>query len=466
MAVTPKNDPTLALDVRDLLRHAVVSSWFSAGAVLTTFLVFSLSGAISAYTVSWMVVALSVALARVLILKRLLRSHQGAEIPGGVSIHYWSGLASALSWGSLAFTPPGNLPPAMLGLAWGVPILVASTAMATYSPIIRHYRDYLLVLTLCVLAAILYHQGNELIPAAAAYALFNPVIYATGKRYHQSLTGNRVASEKAHQMLREVRQLDAELREKEALISKEEEIANHVFEALTRYSEKNIPGVQAWNQPMGSLSGDLVQVVDGPQGQCYIFLGDFTGHGLPAALGAVPTSSVFNAMTKKGLEVSAIAAELNSKLHELLPTGYFCCAMLMELSPDRSHVTVWNGGLPPLVVCRAGTGRITQIPAKNLPLGVVGQAEFSHACGEWDLQLGDRIYAYTDGLIEAQNCRGDMWGRKRLIELLSRDDPSRSRITTLKLELHEFTYRAAPTDDITIIEIAANPTEQSLLIEA
>lgn len=466
MRVNPENAPSTAIDTRELLSQAVVSSWLSAGAVVATFLVFSLSDAISPYLVSWLVIALTVALSRATLLGYLHRRHRRDSTMREINVHYWSGLASALSWGLLAFTPPADLPPAIQGLAWGVPILVAATAMSTYSIVIRHYRDYLLVLTLCVLAGILYHQGDQPVAAAVAYALFSPVIYATGKRYHQSLADNRVASQKVQQMLQEVRQLDDELHAKSTLIDQEEAIANHVFAALTRYSEQNIPGIQSWNQPMGSLSGDLVQVAQGPQGEHYIFLGDFTGHGLPAALGAVPTSAAFNAMTQKGLPVSTIAAELNSKLHELLPTGYFCCAIVMALSPDRSRVTIWNGGLPPLLVRQAGSGKITRVPARNLPLGVVGKAEFLDDCSERELQFGDRLYAYTDGLIEAQNCRGEMWGHKRLVDLLSRDSGTESRIMTLKLELHEFSYRAAPTDDITIIEIEAETLQPSLAKEA
>ena len=85
---------------------------------------------------------------------------------------------------------------------------------------------------------------------------------------------------------------------------------------------------------MGSLSGDLTQTGRGPDGQIYVLLADFTGHGLPAALGALPASSVFLAMAHKGLSVEGIAAELNRKLYQLLPIGYFCCAVVVELAAE------------------------------------------------------------------------------------------------------------------------------------
>ena len=73
-------------------------------------------------------------------------------------------------------------------------------------------------------------------------------------------------------------------------------------------------------------------------------------------------------MVGKGLGVPVIAEELNAKLHTLLPTGYFCCAAIMKLSADRHQLTLWNGGLPPVLVRRQVNGELVEIRANNLPL--------------------------------------------------------------------------------------------------
>lgn len=443
-----------------LLKHAVASSKVSILAAMASFGVFAIHG-IHTFLLIWLAAVVSISLVRVVLLGRVLGGEPSDIDPRCLRVHYWSGLISACSWGALAFMPVEHLPTHMQALTWGVPILVAATAMSTYSIVIHHYRDYLLLLTLCVLGGIFLHHGFDALSGTLAYALFGPVIYATGRRYHSNLMETLAARDKAQRMLDEMRELNAELNEKNNLICQEEAIATHVFAALTRHSEQNVPGVHTWNRAMGSLSGDLIQMAEGPAGQTYIFLGDFTGHGLPAALGAVPASTIFTAMAEKGLSVPVIAAELNTKLHELLPTGYFCCAVLLELSADRTRLQAWNGGLPPLVIREGGSVHIVQIPAKNLPLGVVDGRHFTQVCTDWELRPGDEIYVYSDGLTEAESISGEMWGRQRFVDFLAREDIEPPRLESLKRHLIEFTRQAPPSDDISIIEIEAGQKADS-----
>lgn len=192
-----------------------------------------------------------------------------------------------------------------------------------------------------------------------------------------------------------------------------------------------------------------------------MFLGDFTGHGLPAALGALPASSVFLAMAGKGLSVDVIARELNNKLRQLLPVGYFCCAVLVELSADRRNLHVWNGGLPPVLIKRRGQPGYEKIASHSLPLGVVGNDEFEAAAQRRHLHPGDLLYAYTDGLTEAENFDGEMWGTARLETFLQRRDLPTPRLPSLIDAVLEHVNLAPPSDDISVVEIEATPIAAS-----
>ncbi|MCP5430089.1 MAG: serine/threonine-protein phosphatase [Chromatiaceae bacterium] len=116
------------------------------------------------------------------------------------------------------------------------------------------------------------------------------------------------------------------------------------------------------------------------------------------------------AMAGKGLPVDVIARELNNKLRQLLPIGYFCCAVLLELSADRRSIHVWNGGLPPVLIKRRSQPGYEKIASHSLPLGVVGNDEFESTAQRHHLHAGDLLYAYSDGLTEAENFDGEMWG--------------------------------------------------------
>jgi serine phosphatase RsbU (regulator of sigma subunit) len=175
----------------------------------------------------------------------------------------------------------------------------------------------------------------------------------------------------------------------------------------------------------------------------------------------LPASSVFLAMSAKGLTVDVIARELNAKLRQLLPVGYFCCAALIQLSADRTRVGVWNGGLPPILINRANREGHDQFASHSLPLGVVDDDQFEAASATLTLHPGDVLYAYSDGLTEAENIDGEMWGRERLHGFVMQEDLSVPRLPALIDALLEHVNLAPPSDDISVVEIEATPANLS-----
>jgi serine phosphatase RsbU (regulator of sigma subunit) len=172
-------------------------------------------------------------------------------------------------------------------------------------------------------------------------------------------------------------------------------------------------------------------------------------------LGALPASSVFLAMASKGLPVESIATELNTKLNQLLPIGYFCCAVLLELSADQRTLNVWNSGLPPVLVKRRDKAGYERIISHSLPLGVITGEAFDTPAQRVELRPGDLVYAYTDGLTEAANRDGEMWGTERLENFLERPDLPFPRLPALIEEVLQHIDRAPTSDDISIVEVEA-----------
>lgn len=244
-----------------------------------------------------------------------------------------------------------------------------------------------------------------------------------------------------------------ELTQKQAQTEEEERIARHVFENITASNNAIIPEVSSWCEPMGTFSGDMVLSAILPSGGIRILLCDFTGHGLPAALGAVPVSTIHSAVAKKGLPLAILMNELNNKLNELLPTGIFCCIAGIDLDASRTQAQIWNAGLPEVLVVNQ-TGEITQrIVSNHLPLGVVAYNKNELHCSEIKLGVGDSIYALSDGLTEAENELGDMLGQQRFEQLLMSQTDEHGRLTDIRSSVEKFVGKAAPTDDISLIEI-------------
>ena len=150
----------------------------------------------------------------------------------------------------------------------------------------------------------------------------------------------------------------------------------------------------------------------------HLLLGDFTGHGLPAAIGAMPLADVFYRMTGKGHSLVEILHESNAKLRRILPRGVFCCAPLLNISFRRRTVDFWGGGLPAGYVLRQGSAERVPLVSRHLPLGVLDPDSFRDDYESYSLELGDRVFLLSDGVLEAQNERDELFGEQRLLEVL------------------------------------------------
>src|SRR5690606_1559787 len=129
-----------------------------------------------------------------------------------------------------------------------------------------------------------------------------------------------------------------------------------------------------------------------PSGSMMVLLGDFTGHGLPAAVGAMPLASTFYGMVHKGFAMTDILREINGKLKTILPVGIFCCATIVDVNFRKRQLRVWNGGLPASYLYRAATGEYQPVESRHLPLGVLSNKAFKDDCKTYSMDLGDRIY--------------------------------------------------------------------------
>jgi len=379
--------------------------------------------------------------------------------------HFWTGILIGVAWGSLPLVPLTDAPVYVQQLQTLVPGFLVMAAITSYGVYFSHYLALLVAAGLTTISCHLVSRGAAGIPEAILYLVFAPVMVITAKRYCHSLVDSMLARRRSQDLVGKLTVANddlvvqnAVLAQQRSLIEQEEALAKHVFAQLILGGDRTLPGIHTWNQSLGSLSGDLTQTARGPSGQAFVFLGDFTGHGLPAALGALPASSVFLAMAAKGLALDSIAAELNSKLHQLLPVGYFCCAVLLELSADHRTLHVWNSGLPPVLIRRKGQSDYERIASHSLPLGVVADKAFDSGAHRIELHQGDLVYAYTDGLTEAENRDGEMWGTRRLEHFLERPDLPVPRLPALIDAVLEHVNLAPPSDDISIVELEGNPT--------
>jgi PAS domain S-box-containing protein len=247
--------------------------------------------------------------------------------------------------------------------------------------------------------------------------------------------------------------LEAANRDLEAYRAIEEEekrVAKHVLDQLVRVDRDVAKRVKSWILPARYFSGDVVAVSQTPKRQLQILLADGTGHGLAAALGALPAVQPFYAMSQKGFEIGTIAREMNAKIGALLPTGRFIAAALASIDPVSRTVHVWNGGSPACLLIDEHGNCLQRFASKHLALGILPDAQFDSRTQSCTYSTRSELIMISDGLIEARNGEGEMFGEAGLVELLRHALPS-VRLQVLRSAMHGHLHYQPPNDDISIV---------------
>lgn len=249
-----------------------------------------------------------------------------------------------------------------------------------------------------------------------------------------------------HQALSDQR--DQIRRQNEQLLT-EQKIARRVFDNVAHTGCLDAPNIRSHASPLSVFNGDVLFAAQRPGGGTLIFLGDFTGHGLPAAIGAMPVAEIFYGMAAKGFGAADILREINRKLKRILPVGMFCCGAMVEADFKHRAIRAWNGGLPDGWVVRANGERVA-IPSRHLPLGVLDPDRFTASMTILDASPGDRLLVMTDGLPESTNADGDIFGEDGVRSVLADLRPDEEPFDVLMARIRGFTGRPETTDDLTL----------------
>jgi len=231
--------------------------------------------------------------------------------------------------------------------------------------------------------------------------------------------------------------------------NQEQQVALDVYHKMLDRNLTDFHNIETLSCPSSSFSGDIVLTCPSPTGSIHLLVGDFTGHGLSAAIGALPTADLFYAMSAKGFDLSHILLALNEKLTSALPVFIFLSAMLVEI--DNDQLTVYNCGMPDGLVLDA-EGKVRQrLASRHLPIGISSGKAFQPVAETIQLAPGEHFCVYSDGVTEAADPDGNMFGQQRLEDCLARKNP----IAVLKATLDEFHGGNQPRDDITIVNICS-----------
>jgi len=232
------------------------------------------------------------------------------------------------------------------------------------------------------------------------------------------------------------------------------EIAIDVFENVIHSDVLDSSAIHYSISPTSIFNGDILLAAHRPSGELQVMLGDFTGHGLSAAIGTIPVADIFYGMTKKGFGISEIITEINNKVKKILPRGLFLAACLFEYDLDSRKISIWNAGLPDALMFDDKDRAVKyQFKSRNYPFGVSDKVSYTTTVENYYINENERLVFFTDGIVEARNPAGKMYGLENVISCISDSRIGGNVIEPLIANLTEFTQGVKQEDDTTVIEI-------------
>jgi serine phosphatase RsbU (regulator of sigma subunit) len=226
---------------------------------------------------------------------------------------------------------------------------------------------------------------------------------------------------------------------------------------------KEVPELEGWEispryQPAREVGGDFYDFHLLTEGRLGVVVGDATGKGVPAALVMSTTCGMLQA-TAGALDSSSpgeVLAQVNETLLARIPQNMFVTCFYAILDPESGGLRYANAGhdLPYL----HRNGKAEELKARGMPLGLMPGMGYEEK--ETILDAGEVTLLYSDGLVEAHDPRGEMFGFPRLRELVAEHATEEGSLGDFLLrELHTFTGEGwEQEDDITLLTLRRSAT--------
>ncbi|QEL56221.1 SpoIIE family protein phosphatase [Chromobacterium paludis] len=205
----------------------------------------------------------------------------------------------------------------------------------------------------------------------------------------------------------------------------EQQLALELIERLISLRTSAPPYVWQYLSPAAGFNGDLILICPTPEGGMHLMLADCTGHGLTAAISALPAIDCFHEMTEAGCGLEEIVRGVNRKLHRLLPGGRFVAAALIALEAGGRALRIWNGGVPCVLLFDAEGEVAARCKSSHPALGVLAAEDFDDSMQTLAWEPSQVLVVSSDGITEAKDGSGAMFGLPGVEAAVRQGWPSR-----------------------------------------
>jgi len=254
-----------------------------------------------------------------------------------------------------------------------------------------------------------------------------------------------------------VRDVTARRRAEQALAAKREEfaLARKIQHRLYPKTPPTIPGLEIAGKsvPAEETGGDFFEYLQMEESCLGLTVGDVSGHGMGAALIMAETRAYLRIVAINHTNAGTVFTRINEALApDLQASNQFVTAILARINPRKRTLAYANAGHPAgLVLDRRGEVKLT-MGRRDMPLGLFPGVQYREE-PSIELEPGDLVFLYSDGLVEACNDREEPFGQERALETLRAcaHCPPQQVIDSILAALEKFRGKKPPQDDVTLV---------------
>ena len=216
--------------------------------------------------------------------------------------------------------------------------------------------------------------------------------------------------------------------------------------------------IAASSTPAREVGGDFFDFFKIGEGKVGLIIGDVTGKSVSGALIMAASRSVFRMLAEEELSVGETMIRANRRLKKDIKSGMFVALLYAVLDAEDGSVGLCSAGQTQPILLSAKTAEPTLVETvgDTFPLGILDEANYEET--QLQMEPGDKVVYYTDGIVEAMNKHEDMYGFERLHEVVksSEADTAEALMNDIISDVSDFTGAATQHDDLTIIVVSAD----------
>jgi serine phosphatase RsbU (regulator of sigma subunit) len=259
-------------------------------------------------------------------------------------------------------------------------------------------------------------------------------------------------------MTEELATAQRELLEK-SLYEKELEVAGKIQASLLPGAPPQVDDhtVAALSVPAKVVGGDFYDFIALPDGRTAFLVADVAGKGVSAGLVMTSVRSAARSVFRYTVSPRDALIALNEQVLADFNRKTFVTMLILVLEPDGRHLRIANAGHPAVVWYLARENRVVSLSTQGAAVGVLPAGQFDEIIEEGEITLhgGDLVLAYSDGVNEAHDRDGNLYGEKRVVDftLAHAELEPREFLARLQDELDRFSDGFGQFDDITALAL-------------